>query len=71
MFEIIKRYEEFFLKIYNGFYCALCDSESHHYINLKNRTIRYTHETCREISKGTLKFLIYFEIHFIKYLNLL
>lgn len=69
--SIIESYQDFFLAIHNGFYCAMCDSESHHYINIKFRTIRYTHDTCRIISKNTLKFLLYFEIHFIKFINLM
>lgn len=71
LLTVIESYENYFLKIHKGFYCAMCASETHHYINLSYRTIRYTHDTCRDISKNTLKFFLYFEIHFVKFVNLM
>lgn len=71
LLNVIRNYESYFLRIHNGFYCAICASESHHYFDLSFRTIRYTHDTCRNISKNTLKFFLYFEIHFVKFINLM
>lgn len=68
--EAVRTMHEFFFDSYKGMYCMLCDESSHGYFNLKRKTITYSERFCRDITANTLHVMLYFHLHFTKFLNL-
>lgn len=68
--EAIRTMHEFFFDSYKGMYCMLCDANSHQYFKLKRREIVYSERFCRDITANSLHVMLYFHIHFVKFLNL-
>ena len=68
--EAVRTMHEFFFDSYKGMYCMLCDDTSHGYFNLKRKTITYSERFCRDITANTLHVMLYFHLHFTKFLNL-
>jgi len=71
--EMIKGMNEFFFTSYKGVYCATCDAINHNFIKAELETpqIVLSKKFCRDITANSLHFLLYFHVHFVKYLNLL
>lgn len=68
--EAIRTMHEFFFDSYKGMYCMLCDANSHQYFKLKRKEIVYSERFCRDITANSLHVMLYFHIHFVKFLNL-
>lgn len=68
--EAVRTMHEFFFDSYKGMYCMLCDGFTHQYFNLKRRTITFSERFCRDITANTLHVMLYFHLHFTKFLNL-
>jgi hypothetical protein len=68
--EAVRTMHEFFFDSYKGMYCMLCDGFTHEYFNLKRRTITFSERFCRDITANTLHVMLYFHLHFTKFLNL-
>ena len=68
--EAIRTMHEFFFDSYKGLYCMLCDAYSHQYFKLKRREIVFSERFCRDITANSLHVMLYFHIHFVKFLNL-
>jgi len=68
--EAVRTMHEFFFDSYKGMYCMLCDGTSHGYFNLKRKTITYSERFCRDITANSLHVMLYFHLHFTKFLNL-
>lgn len=71
--EVIKGMNEFFFTSYKGVYCAACDAINHNFIqpDLETPRLVLSKKFCRDITANSLHFLLYFHVHFVKYLNLL
>lgn len=68
--EAVRTMHEFFFDSYKGMYCMLCDGYTHQYFNLKRKRIIFSERFCRDITANTLHVMLYFHIHFTKFLNL-
>ena len=68
--EAIRTMHEFFFDSYKGMYCMLCDGFTHQYFNMKRRKITFSERFCRDITANTLHVMLYFHLHFTKFLNL-
>lgn len=64
------RLQEFFRKSYGGFYCSLCDSNSHSFFNATSKNVTYSSGFCRQIVENTLPILLLFHVQMTKFLNL-
>ena len=61
---------EFFKQSYKGVYCSLCDSNSQFMINPEDKTVILSEKFCREITGNSLHMLLYFQVHFKKFMSL-
>lgn len=68
--EAVRTMHEFFFNSYKGMYCMLCDGFTHQYFNMKRRRITFSERFCRDITANTLHVMLYFHLHFTKFLNL-
>ena len=68
--EAVRTMHEFFFDSYKGMYCMLCDGFTHQYFNLKRKRIIFSERFCRDITANSLHVMLYFHIHFTKFLNL-
>lgn len=68
--EAVRTMHEFFFDSYKGLYCMLCDGFTHQYFNLKRKRVIFSERFCRDITANTLHVMLYFHIHFTKFLNL-
>jgi hypothetical protein len=68
--EAVRTMHEFFFDSYKGMYCMLCDGATHQYFNLKRKRIIFSERFCRDITANSLHVMLYFHIHFTKFLNL-
>ena len=68
--DAVKDMYDFFYQSYKGFYCTICDAEMNHYFNVKKKFVLFSEKFCRNMVANSLHVLIYFHIHFAKYLNL-
>ena len=68
--EAVRTMHEFFFDSYKGMYCMLCDGSTHQYFNLKRKRIIFSERFCRDITANSLHVMLYFHIHFTKFLNL-
>lgn len=64
------RLQEFFRKSYGGFYCSLCDSNSHSFFNATSKNVTFSSGFCRQIVENTLPILLLFHVQMTKFLNL-
>lgn len=62
--------EDFFYNTYKGFYCTLCDYESHKFIDTENSKVTFSEKFCRDIIEHSLPTLMFFHVHLHKYANL-
>ena len=73
--QIIKRelseFHQFLATSHKGFYCSLCDLNSQSAFDTDKGKISYTRKFCRQLTSRSFHFLIYFQVHMIKYVNLL
>lgn len=70
---ILKKTEEshdFMKQVYKGFYCSICDVENHKFIDPQSRKIIISHKFCRSIITNTLTQLLYYKVHFPRFINL-
>lgn len=42
----LKEIKKFFLRTYSGFYCALCDADSHYFFNFEKKTVKMSDKFC-------------------------
>lgn len=68
--ETLELLEDFFLNTYKGFYCTLCDATSQSFIDIQKRRMIYSEKFCRNIIYNSLHPLLYYNIYFSRYLNL-
>ena len=68
--EAVRTMHEFFFDSYKGMYCMLCDGFTHQYFNLKRKRVVFSERFCRDITANTLHVMLYFHLHFTKFLNL-
>ena len=68
--EAVRTMHEFFFTSYKGMYCMLCDAYTHQYFRLKQRRLIFGERFCRDITANSLHVLLYFHLHFAKFLNL-
>ena len=61
---------DFLYKSYEGFYCSICDASTHQFIDDKNFVFQLSKGFCRNLLAHSLNPLLYFHVHFVKYLNL-
>lgn len=66
----IEEMYDFLFKSYEGFYCSICDANQHMFIDMKNRIFNLDEGFCRSLLGSSLNPLLYFHVHFVKYLNL-
>lgn len=66
----LENMHQFFENSYQGFYCTLCDAVSHQYFNSTLSKVTFSQKFCRDITANSLHVLLYFHIHFVKYMNL-
>lgn len=69
--DTIANMHEFFKNTYKGFYCTLCDASVHKYFNLPAGKVTFSQKFCRDITANSLHVLLYFHVHFLKYMNLI
>ena len=62
---------DFFKNSYKGFYCAVCDADNHKFLDVRGQRFVYSTDFCRNITKNSLNFLLYYHVYFNKYLNLI
>ena len=68
--EAVRTMHEFFFDSYKGMYCMLCDAYTHEYFIMDEKKIIFSERFCRDIVANSLHVLLYFHIHFVKFLNL-
>lgn len=68
--QLFEKSERFFQKTYEGFYCAICDAESHVFFDEGNQTVFFSEKFCRDIVENSLPALLYQHRNFIKLINL-
>lgn len=68
--ENIGTSKKFFSKVFNGFYCAICNHENHRFFKKSANTIIFSEKFCRDIVEQNLPNLIAFHVDTIKLLNL-
>ena len=66
-----KAMHDFFKESHKGFYCAVCDAANQKFIDVRGNKFVYDEKFCRLVTQNSLNFLLYFHVHFNKYLNLL
>lgn len=66
----LKKMHEFFKQSYKGVYCSLCDSKTQFLINGEEKTVVLSEKFCREITGNSLHMLLYFQVHFKKFMSL-
>lgn len=62
--------EVFFTNSYKGIYCSLCNADMHRFIDQKKVSLILSENMCRDMTKKTLSPMLYFHVHFAKYMNL-
>lgn len=68
--EAVRTMHEFFFDSYKGMYCMLCSADTHQFFDMKEKKIYYGERFCRDIVANSLHTLLYFHLHFAKFLNL-
>jgi len=63
--------KEFFVKVYEGFYCAICNHDNHRFFKKDTMTMIFSEKFCRDIIEETLQSLLMFHVDIIKPLNLI
>lgn len=61
---------EFIFESHKGFYCSICDATLNSFINVNKKRFVLSEKFCRDITHNSLHVLLYFHVHFTKYLNL-
>lgn len=69
--DTIVNMHEFFKNTYKGFYCTLCDAASHKHFSIQANKVNFSQKFCRDITANSLHVLLYFHVHFLKYMNLI
>ena len=59
-----QKMKKFFLKSYEGFYCAICDHKNHLLFDMDERAVYYSINFCRATVESTLIPALYMNIHF-------
>lgn len=62
--------EKFFTKVYDGFYCSLCNAEVHPFIDIESKGLFFSEKFCRDIIENNLPTMLYMHRNFIKLINL-
>lgn len=66
----LKKMHEFFKQSYKGVYCSICDSNTQFLVNPDEKTVVLSEKFCREITGNSLHMLLYFQVHFKKFMSL-
>lgn len=66
----MERMHNFFVTTYSGVGCALCDAESHKFMDKGKKTLTIGEDFCRDITSNSLHVLLYLHIHYIKFYQL-
>lgn len=61
---------EAFQNSYKGFYCSICNYNTHEYFMEKERIIQYSEKFCRDLITTSLSSLLFFYEDIVKYTNL-
>ena len=69
--EVMQNLEDFFEESYKGFYCSICDARTQSFILVEEKQLVFSKKYCRNMTASSLHFLLYFYVHFAKYVNLL
>ncbi len=68
--DAVKNMHEFFAESYKGIYCTMCNSPNHMNFNVKGNKVVFSQKFCRDIVANTLHVLLYFDMHFLKFIDL-
>lgn len=68
--EALDGMHKFFTTSYKGFYCMICDANMNPFISVKGNKFILSNKYCRDVTANTLHVLLYFHLHFGRYLNL-
>lgn len=61
---------DFFKTSYQGLYCGICDAYNLPYIDVENQLVFLSKKFCRTVTGKTLNPMLYFHVHFPKFLNI-
>lgn len=62
---------DYFITLYDGFYCSICDYDNHGYFNIDEKILNISLDQCRSILYHSIKPLYYLNNNIINYLNLI
>ena len=62
----LDRTSKFLFRSRQGFYCSLCDADSHHFYDQENEEISVNYQFCSELVENTLNFLVFRYDYFVK-----
>lgn len=68
---LVRQYFGYLSKNFEAFYCTMCNANNHPYFDLTRQRIIYSHKQCRDWTRNTLPFLLYFHLHITKINNLI
>lgn len=68
--DTISSMHDFFYNTYQGFYCTICDGDSQKFFNPPASKVLFSQKFCRDLTANSLHVLLYFHVHFLKYMNL-
>lgn len=71
LMESLDSMQQFFFNTHKGWYCTVCNAKMNPFIDIFGKKLILSHKFCRQITTNSLHVLLYFHIHFIKYLNLI
>lgn len=60
----------FFQESYKGVFCSICDARTQFLIDPEKKTVTLSEKFCREITSNSLHMLLYFHVHFKKFMSL-
>ena len=70
LLEALTNMQDYFFKVYKGFYCTVCDATMQPFILIEDQKFIFSEKFCRDLTSRSLHVLVYFYYHFAKYLNI-
>lgn len=68
--EGLEKMHAFFKESFKGVYCSICDAKSQFLIDGETKTVTLSEKFCREVTSNSLHMLLYFHVHFKKFMSL-
>jgi hypothetical protein len=66
----LEKMHAFFKESFKGVYCSVCDAKTQFLVDAEQKTATLSEKFCREITSNSLHMLLYFHVHFKKFMSL-